>query len=135
MTSVTIPNSVNEIEKDAFYNCDQLAKVELGRSVRSIGDEAFASCDNLSAIRIPNSVRTIGRRAFFGCNKLVYAVIARMVFSIGEDAFNSPNLRNVVIGRRCYKKFKGQAGFPSSAVIRFSGPIEKVVDWFKSIRI
>ena len=42
--SVTIPNSVRNIEKRAFDRCHSLMSVVIGESVLSIGDCAFLSC-------------------------------------------------------------------------------------------
>ncbi len=47
LENVTIPSSVNIIEKEAFYDCDALENVTIPSSVNIIGDYAFSSCDNL----------------------------------------------------------------------------------------
>ena len=59
VTELVIPDSVNEIKQDAFYDCDCLTSVTIPNSVTSIGDGAFRDCDGLTSIEIPNSVTTI----------------------------------------------------------------------------
>ena len=44
VTSVTIPDSVTEIDVDAFRSCTGLTSVTIGHSVTSIGYNAFAGC-------------------------------------------------------------------------------------------
>lgn len=57
LTSIIIPNSVVEIEAEAFYGCS-LTEVSLGESVEKIGDWAFhSSTENVSSITIPKSLK------------------------------------------------------------------------------
>jgi hypothetical protein len=70
LTSITIPNSVTNIEQYAVSNCSNLTNITIGNSVTNIGQYAFRSCINLTNITIPNSVTDIGRNAFQGCNSL-----------------------------------------------------------------
>ena len=41
LSSITIPNSVTQIQEFAFYQCDGLTSVTLGKGLKSIRDEAF----------------------------------------------------------------------------------------------
>ncbi len=108
LTSLTIPNSVKEIQDWAFGECDNietltydteaigstfhgkhsLKAVNIGNSVRSIGDEAFYECIGLEEITIPASVTSIGREAFQGCHALASVTLPETVTSIGHKAFN-----------------------------------------------
>ncbi len=51
---VIIPDNVIAVNKDAFYNCDEITSVEVPKSVTEIGYDAFYSCDNLESITIEN---------------------------------------------------------------------------------
>ena len=64
LTSVSIPDSVTDIENSAFYNCTSLTSVSIPDSVTSIGDRAFYDCNSLTSVSIPDSVTSIGAWAF-----------------------------------------------------------------------
>ncbi len=66
---VICPDSIEEIGKNAFYNCSQLLEIRLPPELKTIGDGAFFSCTQLSSILIPQEAN-IGREAFKGCVKL-----------------------------------------------------------------
>lgn len=68
--TVTIPDGVINIGKDAFGGCDALKSITIPDSVISIGDKAFAGCTAFKNITIPNSVINIGNYVFAGCNSL-----------------------------------------------------------------
>lgn len=44
ITSVTIPDSIEYIGDDAFYNCKGLSSAIIGTGVKEIGSNAFANC-------------------------------------------------------------------------------------------
>lgn len=46
---------------------DKIASVTLPNSLESIGKNAFQNCSNITSITIPASVKTIGANAFQGC--------------------------------------------------------------------
>ena len=87
LTSVTIGNGVTSIGGSAFYGCSGLTSVTIGNSVTSIGSWAFYGCKGLTSITIPNSVTSIGESAFVGCTGLTSVTIPNSVTSIGEGAF------------------------------------------------
>lgn len=68
--SVEIPETVTQIEGNAFKSCTKLEKAVIGSSVEKIGDSAFISCTSLKEVNIPASVKTIGGMPFNGCTQL-----------------------------------------------------------------
>ena len=52
LTSITIPDSVNIIEKGAFRGCSSLSSITIGDNVTSIGEDAFYDCINLTTIEV-----------------------------------------------------------------------------------
>lgn len=66
MTSVSIPATVTEIGKEAFYYCGKLSVLRFaaGSQLKKIGERAFYKCESLTSLEIPNSVTEIGDEAF-----------------------------------------------------------------------
>lgn len=51
----------------AFYNCPNLATLNIDENVKNIPAAAFAGCTGLMSLRVPSSVERIGDRAFSDC--------------------------------------------------------------------
>ena len=91
---MTIPDSVESIEGQAFLFCTSLESVTIPASVTSIGEEAFYECTSLESVTIPVSVTSIGESAFYQCDSLKevnYGGTAEQwkQIDIGSDAFPS----------------------------------------------
>lgn len=71
ITGVTIPGSIANIDRGAFFHCEKLKKVILKNGVKSIGTQMFDGCTSLQTITIPKSVININGSAFNGCSSLV----------------------------------------------------------------
>ena len=87
LTSITIPNSVTTIGKEAFMGCG-LTSINIPNSLTSIGHGVFSDCRGLTSVVIPNSVTTIGYQAFYGCSGLVSITIPNSVTNIDREAFS-----------------------------------------------
>ncbi len=57
LTEITIPNSVESIERCAFFRCPELTRVTISNSVNHIGQGAFGGCNKLNEIVIPRGSR------------------------------------------------------------------------------
>jgi len=66
--SYTIPNSVINIENDAFYGCYKLTSVVLGNNVTNIGDTAFLWCSGLINVYCQGNAPGLGSTVFYGVN-------------------------------------------------------------------
>ena len=136
--AVTIPGEINNlpvtgIGMRAFEGCD-LTSVTMGNSVTNIDPSAFVFCFSLTAITvdalnlwfssvdgvlfdktqttliaypagkpggyaIPNSVTSIGGQAFYGCDGLTSIIIPNSVTKLGGEAFcDCTSLTSVTIG-------------------------------------
>lgn len=88
-TSLTIPNGVERIGKNAFANCKGLGKVEIPESVEEIRDCSFQGCGYLKKVIISKSVERIGDYAFYGCpNASVVIMTSERKFNLGRLALN-----------------------------------------------
>ena len=85
--SVTMPDSVHTIEKQAFCECYNMKSVTLSKGLRVIGVGAFADCYALSSIALPETVESIGDRAFWSCTGIKRIVIPPSVTYIDDRAF------------------------------------------------
>ena len=70
MTSVVLPNSINEIDNYAFYDCIRLTQVNIPEGVTDINYCTFADCQALPSIVIPSTVTWIAQNAFGSCPSL-----------------------------------------------------------------
>lgn len=97
LTSVTIPETVEEIQKDAFRQ-NKLQSIGLPNGLHTIGEDAFA-LNQLIRVSIPESVIEIGDGAFRQ-NKLAQAILPDSVERVGDGAFSYNPLRKVKISNR-----------------------------------
>ena len=104
-----LPESVTEINSQAFDRCVNIEKIVLGPNVKRIGSSAFKDC-KMTAIYMPDGIESIGSMAFWGCanletfvtpvntktissnmfyncKSLSYVYLSQGVKSIGDDAF------------------------------------------------
>lgn len=111
LTSVTLPDSIKTIGKNAFNNCANLTSVNIPAGVTTIGSRAFSgtsisninlpegltsigyyaftSCEKLLSISLPNSVVDLKGCAFSGCTSLVSVVLSENLTTIETAMFSS----------------------------------------------
>ena len=88
ITTISIPENIIIIKKQAFSDCTALTNIRIPNSVRKIGKRAFSNCYSLRYIRIPNSVCKIVKWAFLGCSSLKQIMLPNSVRKIGSFAFS-----------------------------------------------
>ena len=74
LKSISIPDSVANIEYGAFNNCQSLETLKLPNKLKSIRSGMFYGCTSLKTITIPSSVASIDYEVFENCNNLTYIV-------------------------------------------------------------
>lgn len=84
---ITIPDSVEYIGEEAFFECTNLVDFKIPDGVKSIKDRTFGYCHSLEAIAIPDSVTSIGDEAFYWCSSFTELTVPGSVESIGDLAF------------------------------------------------
>jgi len=98
LTSVTIPNSVTAIGREAFAECEGITNLSIGNSVNSVGTDAFRKCIGLTELVLPNSLTDIGLGAFSACKGLTEITLPNSVITIGASAFSSCSaLRSITL--------------------------------------
>lgn len=129
LTSITIPESVTEIGREALSYCQSLESAILPEGLKILHDGLFAYCQALKSIKIPDSVEGIGSdylynlvgvfqqcrnlekatlgtslktikpHSFSGCNKLGAIDFPASLDSIHHSAFANCALTTVNIGK------------------------------------
>jgi hypothetical protein len=79
--SVTIPEGVTSIGRNAFRGCTSLTGITIPASVTAIGQAAFDECTGLTSITIPEGVTAIGNYAFSYCLSLTNVIFAGTIAS------------------------------------------------------
>jgi BspA type Leucine rich repeat region (6 copies) len=97
LESLTIPNTVTEVQSLAFSQCASLATVKLSSSMTDISLQSFAFCYSLGEIDIPESVTSISYEAFHSCINLKKVTLPTKLTDLGTNAFNECTALNTVI--------------------------------------
>ncbi len=124
ITSVTIPEGINNIGFRAFFDCDALLEMAIPDGVKTIGGQVFHSCEKLRKVTMTDSVEVLGvgslgegvfgyctalesvtlsnkltkinKKTFQSCKSLKEIKLPSGIKTIGEDAFLScTNLENI----------------------------------------
>ena len=113
LTSVQIPDSVEEIGEGAFCKCDHLQKLTLPAGITVIRDHAFSSCEKLKSLVIPEGATTIGYVAFAYCENLREIRLPASLTMIRGTAFmNSSKLTAIVPAGSYAEQFCRDNGIP-----------------------
>jgi len=85
-TVYAIPDGIERIRIEAFYNCKNLKSVIFPESIKMIEQGAFANCENLISIKLSENLKGICGCAFSGCENLQIVYLSRKT-RIGHKAF------------------------------------------------
>jgi len=97
LVSISIPDSVQTIGKDAFSGCSNLSEVVFGdsSSVRVLGERAFYGTSLLS-VELPATLESIGSECFGDCISLtVVGIKGDSLTAIGAKAFDNTGIRAI----------------------------------------
>ena len=95
LTSITLGDSVHEINSKAFIGCTGLISVSMP-GCTTIGEYAFYNCSVLTSVALSNCT-TIGSAAFQGCTSLTSVDLSNCI-TIGGGAFGGcSNLTSVTL--------------------------------------
>ena len=97
ITSLTIPNGVEEIGDEAFRNCSNLSgEFLIPDSVQRIGEGCFDGCETLISIVLPESIQVIQADTFKNCTALKSIKLPDTIQLIAEGAFQGCVLNEIV---------------------------------------
>ena len=123
LTSITLPNSVINIEGGAFQDCSSLKYIIIPDGVRCIAALTFNYCTSLVSITIPNSVTSIEEYAFNSCISLPTITIPDSVTVIGQAAFDGCSSLNTITFKSTIEKWNSitkepywNSGVPATVV-------------------
>jgi len=86
--SYSIPDSVERIDRYAFWGCDNITSVQLNNRMKRIPAYAFSNMPNLKTISIPGIVSEIDMKAFEDCISLEDLYLSPSVMRIHDSAFD-----------------------------------------------
>lgn len=86
-TSITIPNTVTDIDYFAAKDCSKIVSVNIPENVKQIGPYAFHGCRSLQYLYIPAGVESIGNGAFWDCKSLTTVSIPKDTSVYGSFGF------------------------------------------------
>jgi len=103
LSSITIPNSVLTIGSGAFYQCTSLTSISMPRDLETIAEGLLAGCTNLSSVSIPNYVSVIENAAFGDCSSLTTIDLPNSVEVVMQEAFHGcSSLQVISIGKNLH---------------------------------
>ena len=93
LKEVWLPDSLLEIGPYSFYGCKSLTTVHIGEksALREIGEYAFAMCEKLTSFMVPSQVESIGTSVFRFCSSLEDVLISKnsKLRTLGSHLFHS----------------------------------------------
>lgn len=121
---VAVPDGVRTIAELAF-NSSKITSVVLPNTLNEICYAAFSWCEHLTKVTIPASVTTLERSVFMGCYYLKYAKIESEV--VGENMFyDCKSLSTIILGPKVKKlgkwAFRVHNGYSTIYVLATTPP-------------
>lgn len=82
----TVPDSVKEIKRSAFYEAAFLEEIDLNNT-ETINSFAFEGCKKLSSVKFSDKITTVDEFAFADCHELKSVRLPKSLVNIGTYAF------------------------------------------------
>ena len=98
LQSINIPNGVTKIRKSAFFMCKQIQSISLPQTLQEIESVTFSGCSSLQYINIPSKVTKINQSTFYDCRRLQSIKLPQNLQEIkNESFFNCNSLQSINI--------------------------------------
>ena len=85
--TVTLPESLQHIEDNAFSHCGNLSAVTFGSGLKTIGSRAFENCTHLRSLTLPEGLESLGEYAFNSCESLEMVTLPSTLRELPKGAF------------------------------------------------
>ena len=85
--TVTLPDSLQHIEDNAFSHCGNLSAVIFGSGLKTIGSRAFENCTHLRSLTLPEGLESLGEYAFNSCESLEMVTLPSTLRELPKGAF------------------------------------------------
>ncbi|HAK69006.1 MAG TPA: hypothetical protein DCM57_05005 [Treponema sp.] len=112
--SVTLPQTINRVEDNAFFGQKGLVSVYLPPQVREVGHQAFAECSDLSSVNMPGIVN-IESYAFSKCPKLASVNLPDSLRRCDGSAFSECGALTTINVASGNSQYRGENGAIFSA--------------------
>ena len=89
LKTVALPEGLEIIGADAFYNCYYISEMVLPSTLKSIGEYAFYDNSRVKSIVVPEGVETIGERVFEYMSSLTKLVLPSTLKEMGTYVINN----------------------------------------------
>lgn len=96
---VTLPNTIGQIYRYAFYNCSNLKEVIfLSANLSKINVAAFHGCSLLDVVKLPQNCTYLASGAFEECGEISKLYIPYSMGKIMESAFSNTTVKEIIYG-------------------------------------
>ena len=97
ITSITLPNTVKDLQTYAFSECKKLTTVKFPVGIKKISENLFEGCESITSVVVPSTVTEIGSSAYSGCKRLSSVTLPEGLLKIGDGAFMRTPITKLVI--------------------------------------
>lgn len=125
--SVVLPDTIIEIENEAFKNCQSLSEIKLSMNLQKIGRWAFLGCKSLKSITLPETLNYLGTECFVNSG-IEQVVIPGSLHTVPSGCFMNCNLIKVIMK-------EGISVIDKSAFCSFNNNSLKEIVFPKSIEL
>ena len=70
LESITLPSTIKQIGRSAFWECSSLTSIDIPEGVTIIPERCFSECKKLNSVTLPTTIKKIEDYAFYECNKV-----------------------------------------------------------------
>ena len=91
LTTINLPQSIQEIKEQAFQYCTELTEISFGNSLFLIEESCFEGCSKLREVKFVDNLNinqlSIGNYAFKSCSSLSTITFGEGLVSLGKEEF------------------------------------------------